>query len=123
VGSPANQPSIRERRLVVTGKAAVRAEIGRRLRERYEVGSRAIPERLALFVARIEHSESQSEQPRDGWNSMSKRDEYLANAEECERLSEIAHDSDERAAWLQMAQQWRRWAKGRPGDPGFTGKS
>jgi hypothetical protein len=42
---------------------------------------------------------------------MSKRDEYLANADECEHLAEIAYGADERTAWLQMAQQWHRWAK------------
>jgi hypothetical protein len=44
---------------------------------------------------------------------MSKRDEYLANAKECERLAESTPNPEERAAWLQMAQQWLRWANGR----------
>ncbi len=43
--------------------------------------------------------------------SMSKRDEYLANADECERLAEMSQSPDERTAWLQMAQQWHRWTK------------
>jgi hypothetical protein len=109
--------------VVTVMPTAVRSEIGRRLREHYEVNSRPISDRLAQLVARIERDGCQSEQLPDGGHPMSKRHEYLANAKECERLAEIAHNSDERAAWLQMAQQWLRWAKEKPGDPGFTGKS
>jgi hypothetical protein len=46
-------------------KQRVRAEIGRRLREHYEVGSRIIPDRLAQLIRKIE----QSEQLRDGEES------------------------------------------------------
>jgi hypothetical protein len=45
---------------------------------------------------------------------VSKRAEYLANAKECERLAKSFHNHEERAAWLQMAQQWLRWAKDTP---------
>jgi hypothetical protein len=48
---------------------------------------------------------------------MRKLDGYLANAEECERMAEISQNPGEKAAWLQMAQQWLRWAKERPIDP------
>jgi hypothetical protein len=107
--NPANQ---QESSVVITGVAAqVRAEIGRRLGEHYKVCSRTIPDRLVLLIEDIEQSESRSEQMRNRGHSMSKRDEYMANADECERLAEMAQNPDERAAWLQMAQQWQRWAK------------
>jgi hypothetical protein len=45
----------------------VRAEIGRRLREHYEAAAlRAIPDRLARLVEKIEQSEPRSEQLRGG---------------------------------------------------------
>jgi hypothetical protein len=91
----------------------VRAEIGRHLRERYEVGSRTIPTRFAQLAETMEQSQFRSEQLRHAGHSMSKRDEYLANAKECERLAESTPNAEERAAWLQMAQQWRRWANGK----------
>jgi hypothetical protein len=43
---------------------------------------------------------------------MRKLDEYLANAEECERMAEISQNPGEKAAWLQMAQQWLRLGEG-----------
>jgi hypothetical protein len=76
----------------------VRAEIGRQLREYYEVGSQTIPGHLAQLIENMDRSE----QLRDGRHSMSKRAEYVANAKECARLAESAHDPDERTAWLQM---------------------
>jgi cob(I)alamin adenosyltransferase len=53
---------------------------------------------------------------------MSRMDEYLTNAEECERMAEISPNSSEKAAWLHMAQQWLRWAKQRPIDPSRAGE-
>jgi hypothetical protein len=44
----------------------VRAEIGRRLREHYEVGSSTIPDRLAQLIEKIERSEFRSERLHDG---------------------------------------------------------
>jgi hypothetical protein len=102
---------------------AIRAEIGRQLREHYGFNSGPISRRLAQLVARIEQDECQSERLPSGGHPMSKQDEYLANARECERLAEIAHNPDERAAWLQMAQQWLRGAKERATDPSSIGKS
>jgi hypothetical protein len=94
----------------------VRAEIGRQLSEHYKVGSRTIPDRLVQLVEKIEQSEDRSEQPRDEARPVSKSDEYLANAKECERMAEICRNPDERVAWLQMAQQWLHWAKNPPVD-------
>jgi hypothetical protein len=37
---------------------------------------------------------------------MSKPDEYLANAKECERMAAISRNPNEKATLLQMAQQW-----------------
>jgi hypothetical protein len=90
----------------------VRAEIGRHLREHHEVGSRTIPARFAQLVEKIERSQSRSEQLRVAGHPMSRRDEYLANAKECERSADSTPDPEQRAAWLQMAQQWLRWANG-----------
>jgi hypothetical protein len=53
---------------------------------------------------------------------MRKLDEYLANAEECERMAEISQNPGEKAVWLQMAQRWLRWANERPIDPGRAGE-
>jgi predicted transcriptional regulator len=94
----------------------VRAEIGRHLKEHYEVGSGTIPTRFAQLVEKIERSQSRSQQLRNAGHPMSKRDEYLANAKECERLAESTPNAEERAAWLQMAQQWLRWANGKSFD-------
>jgi hypothetical protein len=53
---------------------------------------------------------------------MRKLDEYHANAEECERIAEISQNPGDKVAWLQMAQQWLRWANERPVDPGRAGE-
>jgi hypothetical protein len=37
---------------------------------------------------------------------MSKPDEYRANAQECERMAAISRNPNEKATWLEMAQQW-----------------
>ena len=37
---------------------------------------------------------------------MSKPDEYRAKAQECERMAAICRNPNEKASWLQMAQQW-----------------
>jgi Anti-sigma factor NepR len=48
---------------VMGSREQVRAVIGRRLKEHYEAAaSRAIPERLARLVEKIEQSESRSEE-------------------------------------------------------------
>jgi hypothetical protein len=39
---------------------------------------------------------------------MSKPDEYRVNAQECERIAAISRNPNEKAKWLQMAQQWLR---------------
>jgi hypothetical protein len=95
-----------------TVEAEVRAEIGRRLREYFRVCS-TIPDRLAHLLKKIGQLEPRSEEVRIGRSPMAQRDEYLANAEECERLAEMASNAGERTSWLQMAQQWHRWARRR----------
>jgi hypothetical protein len=80
----------------------VRAEIGRRLRERYDAGKWPMPDRLADLVRKIQHPNGLCEK---GW-PMSKPDEYRAKAQECERMAAICGNPNEKAAWLQMAQQW-----------------
>jgi hypothetical protein len=79
------------------------------IRQHYELASDTIPDRLARLIEKIEQAEL--ERPGNGHSPMSKRDEYLANAQECERLAAIAHTAEEKAACLQMAQQWLRWMK------------
>lgn len=37
---------------------------------------------------------------------MSKPDEYRAKAQECERMAAISRNPNEKAALLQLAQQW-----------------
>jgi hypothetical protein len=39
---------------------------------------------------------------------MSKADEYLSNAAECQRMADITRSPAEKALWLQMAESWRR---------------
>jgi hypothetical protein len=39
---------------------------------------------------------------------MSRLDEYLANAEECERNAANAKDPEDRATWFEMAADWLR---------------
>ena len=36
---------------------------------------------------------------------------YRQRAEECRRLADRAHDQDERARWLVLAQEWLRLAQ------------
>jgi hypothetical protein len=72
----------------------VRAEIGRRLRERYDVGEWPMSDRLADLVRKIQHP--------------SKPDEYRANAQECDRMAASSRSPNQKAKWLQMAQQWLR---------------
>jgi len=78
----------------------VRAEIGRRLRELYDVGGPPMPERLADLIREIERPDTLCE---ESW-PMSKPDEYRANARECERMA--AGNPNEKASLLQMAQRW-----------------
>jgi hypothetical protein len=80
----------------------VRAEIGRRLKERYDAGVWLLPKRLADLVKKIQHPNRVCEK---GW-PMGKPDEYRANAQECERMAAISRNPNEKAALLQMAQQW-----------------
>jgi hypothetical protein len=37
---------------------------------------------------------------------MSRPDEYRANAQECERMAASSLSPNQKATWLQMAQQW-----------------
>lgn len=37
---------------------------------------------------------------------MSKPDEYRANAQKCERIAASSHNPNQKAKWLEMAQQW-----------------
>ena len=39
---------------------------------------------------------------------MSKPDEYRANAQECQRMTAISCNPNEKAVWQQMAQHWPR---------------
>jgi hypothetical protein len=39
---------------------------------------------------------------------MSKADEYRRNANECCRMAQSTRDPDDRAAWLRLADSWRR---------------
>jgi hypothetical protein len=41
---------------------------------------------------------------------MSKRDEYLANAAECQRMVNITRNPDERRMWQGMTESWSRMA-------------
>jgi Anti-sigma factor NepR len=90
--------------------AAIRAEIGQRLKRYYNV-SQTVPDRFAPLLDKIERSNSRSVLVGQRGFPASKQDEYLNNADECERLAEMAQDPKERTSWLQMAQQWHRWAK------------
>jgi hypothetical protein len=82
----------------------VRTEIGRRLKEYYDTGPRPMPDRLADLVWQIEHPNGRCEEG----SVMSKPDEYRAHAQECERMAAISGNPNEKAALLQMAQQWLR---------------
>ena len=82
----------------------VRTEIGRRLRERYDAGKRPMSDRLAELVGKIQHPNGLYVK---GW-PMSKPDEYRANAQECERMAASSDNPNQKAKWLQMAQQWLR---------------
>jgi hypothetical protein len=44
---------------------------------------------------------------------MSKRDEYLANAAECQRIAARTRNDRERRTWQDMAGSWLRMAKDR----------
>jgi hypothetical protein len=39
---------------------------------------------------------------------MTKRDEYLINAQECERMAENSLNPSDKAAWLRSANHWLR---------------
>jgi hypothetical protein len=47
---------------------------------------------------------------------MSKRDDYLANAAECQRMVNITRNPDERRMWQGMTESWLRMAKDRARD-------
>jgi hypothetical protein len=47
---------------------------------------------------------------------MSKRDEYLANAAECQRMVNITCNPDGRRMWQGMTDSWSRMAKDRKHD-------
>jgi hypothetical protein len=94
---------------MVTGIETVRTEIGRRLAEHYKVGSRTIPDHLVRLIEKIELAEFNAGQDQKSGPPIKRRDEYLANADECERLARMAQNPDETTSWLQMARQWHRW--------------
>jgi hypothetical protein len=53
---------------------------------------------------------------------MSKPDEYRANAQECERMAASSRNPNQKAKWLQMAQQWLRMiSKVEPAKSQFNG--
>ena len=79
-------------------------EIGRGLRERYDAGARAMPGRLSDLLRKIQHPNGLCE---EDW-PMTKPDEYRANAQECERMAASSRNPNQKAKWLQMAQQWLR---------------
>jgi hypothetical protein len=77
----------------------VRAEIGRRLRECYDADERPMSDRLAGLVRKIQHPNGRQLK---GW-PMAKPD-----AQECERMAATSRNPNQKAEWLQMAQQWLR---------------
>ena len=44
---------------------------------------------------------------------MSKSEEYLAKAKECEERANSIHDLETKSSWLHLAQQWRELAEDR----------
>ena len=44
---------------------------------------------------------------------MTMREEYLANAVECQRMARITRDNGDRRTWLDMAVSWMRKANDR----------
>ena len=44
---------------------------------------------------------------------MSKSDEYLAHANECQRMAEQTRNPGEKQAWLQLAESWMRMIRQR----------
>jgi hypothetical protein len=44
---------------------------------------------------------------------MGKRDEYLANAAECQRMVNVTPNPDERRMWQGMKESWLRMANNR----------
>jgi hypothetical protein len=39
---------------------------------------------------------------------MNKRDEYLWNAEECQRMADLSRNHSDKSRWLQLAEKWLR---------------
>ena len=79
----------------------VQAEIGRRLKEYFD-NDAPIPVRLAALVRKIECRNG----PCEEGLAVSKPDEYRVHAQECERMAAVSRNPNEKAALLQMAQQW-----------------
>jgi hypothetical protein len=96
--------SVLSRRENAEGMQQVRAEIGRRLRERYDAGKWPMSDRLADLVRKIQHPNGLCKK---GW-PMNKPDEYRARAQECERMAASSRSPHQKAKRLQMAQQWLR---------------
>lgn len=44
---------------------------------------------------------------------MSKADEYVANAAECQRMADLSKHPAEKELWRQMAESWRRMVPSR----------
>jgi hypothetical protein len=52
---------------------------------------------------------------------MSKRDEYLANAAECQRMAHRTRNESERKTWQEMAESWLHLAAGHGADSRRSG--
>jgi hypothetical protein len=44
-------------------------------------------------------------------SSVSKRDEYYANAAECQRMADTTRNGNERRIWQEMAESWLEMAR------------